>query len=230
MHAIFKGTATETGQQFFTALVQNLTSVLGTRGAWVTEYLHETRRLRALAFWLDGQWIPDYEMDIAGSPCERVNDTAKLVYSPDRILDTTLHREELRAVGAASYMGVPLQDTNGRILGHMAVLDRRPTPVEPRIHAVFYIFAARVAAELWRLRVEAEVRECEEKVSRSLNSALDAIIERDHRFYITYVNPSTEKTVQCRAAVPPAPSSMQWRTPSVSSVEIVHFRQRCRRL
>jgi hypothetical protein len=57
LRAILEGTATETGQRFFEALVQNLAKALGTHGARVTEYLPLTRRLRALAFWLDGQWI-----------------------------------------------------------------------------------------------------------------------------------------------------------------------------
>ena len=70
LRAILEGTATETGQQFFTALVQNLVKALGTHGAWVTEYFPETRRLLAFAFWMDGQWVKDYEMDIAGTPCE----------------------------------------------------------------------------------------------------------------------------------------------------------------
>ena len=78
-------------------------------------------------------------------------------------------------------MGVPLQDTDGHILGHMAVIDRRPIPEEPRVHAIFQIFAARAAAELQRLRAEAEVREREEKVGRLLSSAMDAIIELDDR-------------------------------------------------
>ena len=199
LRAILEGTATETGQGFFTALVQNLTSVLGTHGAWVTEYIPETRRLRALAFWLDGQWIPDYEMDIAGTPCERVIDTAKLVHFPDRILDIFPHREELRAVGAASYMGVPLQDTNGRILGHMAVIDRRPIPEASRVYAIFKIFAARAAAELQRMRVEDELREREEKVGRLLSSAMDAIIELNDQLRITRINPAAEKTFSCRA-------------------------------
>lgn len=199
LRAILEGTATETGQRLFEALVQNLAKALGTHGAWVTEYLPLTRRLRALAFWLDGQWILDYEMDIAGTPCERVIDTAKLVHFPDRILDIFPHREELRDAGAASYMGVPLQDTDREILGHMAVIDRRPIPEEPRIHAVFQILAARAAAELQRMRAEAEVREREEKVGRLLSSAMDAIIELDHRLHITRVNPATEKTFQCPA-------------------------------
>lgn len=199
LRAILQGTATETGQRFFEALVQNLAKALGTHGAWVTEYFPETRRLRALAFWMDGEWVKDYEVDIAGTPCERVIDTARLVHFPDRVLEIYPHEEELRAAGAVSYMGVPLQDTDGHVLGHMAVIDRRPIPEEPRIHAIFQIFAARATAELRRMRAEAEVRAREEKVGRLLGSAMDAIIELDDRFQITRVNPAAEKTFSCRA-------------------------------
>ena len=199
LRAILEGTATETGQQFFAALVQNLAKALGTHGAWVTEYFPEKRRLRALAFWMDGQWVHDYEVDIAGTACEQVIDQVKLVHFPDRILELFPHNEELKAAGAVSYLGVPLQDTDGRILGHMAVIDRRPIPEEPRVYAIFRIFAARAAAELQRLRAEAEVREREEKVGRLLSSAMDAIIELDDRFHITRVNPATEKVFRCRA-------------------------------
>lgn len=199
LHAILEGTAMETGQRFFSALVQNLAKALGTHGAWVTEYFPETRRLRALAFWMDGQWVKDYEVDIAGTPCERVIDTAKLVHFPDRILEIFPHDEELSTIGVVSYMGVPLQDTDGQVLGHMAVIDRRPIPEEPRVHALFRIFAARAAAELQRLRAEAEVREREEKVGRLLGSAMDAIIELDDQLLMTRVNPAAEKTFGCQA-------------------------------
>ncbi|MDF0673381.1 MAG: sigma 54-interacting transcriptional regulator [Nitrospira sp.] len=199
LRAILEGTATETGQQFFAALVQNLAKALGTHGAWVTEYFPEKRRLRALAFWMDGRWVNDYEVDIAGTPCERVIDTAKLVHFPDRILEIFPQGEELKATGVVSYLGVPLQDTDGQILGHMAVVDRRPIPEEPRVHTIFQIFAARAAAELQRLRAEAGVREREEKLGRLLGTAMDAIIELDHQLHITRVNPATEKTFQCRA-------------------------------
>ncbi len=199
LRAILEGTAMETGQQFFAALVQNLGKTLGTHGAWVTEYFPEQRRLRALAFWMDGQWVKDYEVDIVGTPCERVIDTAKLVHFPDRILDLFPHSEDIKTTAAVSYLGVPLLDTDGHILGHMAVIDRRPIPEEPRVYAIFQIFAARAAAELQRLRAEAEVREREEKVGRLLGSAMDAIIELDDRLHITRVNPATEKVFRCRA-------------------------------
>jgi PAS domain S-box-containing protein len=199
LRAILEGTATETGERFFASLVQNLAKALGTHGAWVTEYFPERRRLRALAFWMDGQWIKDYEVDIAGSPCEQVIDTERLVHFPDRLLELYPNEPDVMAIGAVSYMGAPLQDTDGRILGHMAVIDRRPLPEEPRVHALFRIFAARAAAELRRLRAEAEVRAREEKVGRLLSSAMDAIIELDDRLHITRLNPATEKVFRCRA-------------------------------
>jgi PAS domain S-box-containing protein len=199
LRAILEGTATETGEKFFAALVQNLAKALGTHGAWVTEYFPDKRRLRALAFWMEGQWIKDYEVDIAGTPCERVIDTAKLVHFPDRILEIYPREEELKAAGAVSYLGVPLLDTDGTILGHMAVIDRRPIPEEPRVLAIFQIFAARAAAELRRIRAEADVREREEKVGRLLGSAMDAILELDDQLRITRVNPAAEKVFQCGA-------------------------------
>lgn len=192
LRAILEGTATETGERFFQSLVQNLARALNTHGAWVTEYFADTRRLRALAFWMDGRWVQNYEVDIAGSPCERVIDTKQLVHFPDRLLELYPNEPDVLAIGAVSYMGVPLEDTDGTILGHLAVIDRRPLPEEPRIHAIFQIFAARAAAELRRLRSEAQVREREEKLSGLVRSALDAIIELDDALTVTRLNPAAE--------------------------------------
>src|ERR1700739_1496205 len=112
---IFEGTATETGERFFAALVQNLAQALNTHGAWVTEYIEEERRLKALAFWMGGQWIQDWEMVIDGPPCERVINQRRLVHIPDNLLDIYGGDPDIRAIGAASYMGVPLIDIDGKI-------------------------------------------------------------------------------------------------------------------
>ena len=38
-----------------------------------------------------------------------------------------------------SYLGVPLKDIDGRILGHLAVIDRKPMPDDARIRALFQL-------------------------------------------------------------------------------------------
>jgi PAS domain S-box-containing protein len=197
LRSLLEGTAGETGERFFAALAQNLARTLNTQGAWVTEYLEESRRLRALAFWMNGQWIHDFAYDIAGTPCELAIDSAHLVHYPDSVVTLFPSDPYLRDYCAVSYMGIRLTDLDGRILGLLAVLDTRPIPEEPRAHAVFQIFAARAAAELRRLRAEAAVREREEQLARLVDSAMDAIVQLDRHLTVTRINMAAEKVFQC---------------------------------
>ena len=43
-------------------LLEILSKALDTHSAWVTEYIEETRQLRALAFWADGQLLADFKI------------------------------------------------------------------------------------------------------------------------------------------------------------------------
>ena len=70
-------------------------------------------------------------------------------------------------------------------------------PEDPKALALFRIFAARAAAELQRLRVEAEVRKREEELKQLVNSAMDAIVQLDHDLRVTRVNPAAEKVFKC---------------------------------
>jgi len=197
LRTILEGTAGETGERFFAALVQNVAKALDTYGAWVTEYDKERRRLRSLAFWLGGEWVQDYEYDIAGTPCEPVVEQARLIHVPDKLLELYPCDPDLKPVGAVSYMGVPLLDVDKKVLGHLGVLHTQPMPEEPESLAVFKIFAARAAAELQRLRAESEVREREEKLVRLVDSAMDAIIELDRDLRVTRLNRAGEKVFRC---------------------------------
>ena len=200
LRTILEGTATETGAEFFKALVRNLADALHTQGAWVTEYFPESRRLRALAFWMGGQWLDDWEMVIDGTPCERVINERCLIHIPDNLIELYGDDPDVRTSGAVSYMGMPLLDLDNKTLGHLAVLDTRPMPAEPRTQALFQIFAARAAAEMRRLRAEAQVLEREQKLGRLVGSAMDAIIEVDQHLRVTQMNPAAEKVFGYAAA------------------------------
>jgi len=190
---IAEGTAGETGLEFFKSLAQNLAMTLQVSSAWVTEYFKEEGRIRAFAFWLDGQFIPDYEYLVEGTPCEVVVEEARLVHIPENVIELFPRDPVLKSFSAMSYLGVPLIDADGKVLGHIAVLDRHYMSMQPRVSAVFRIFAARAAAELRRLRSESALREKEEKLSRVFQSALDAIIELDEELKVTRINPAGEQ-------------------------------------
>ena len=193
LRAVVEGTASDTGQAFFDALVQNLARALGTLGAWITEYVEEEETLRALSFWLDDRWERDFEFTIPGSPCEDVVRDRRLIHIPDRLLELYPDEADAPQVGAVSYLGVPLLDPEGRLLGHLAVMDRRPLPPSERLLSLFEIFANRATAEMHRMQVQTALREREEKLSRLVEGAMDGIVELDEELGVTLVNEAAAK-------------------------------------
>jgi PAS domain S-box-containing protein len=198
LRLVVEGTASETGTEFFRALVKNLATVMGTSGAWVTEYLPHEQRLRAYAFWLHDHFVEHFEYDIAGTACAPVVESKKLVHIPDRLIELYPTAKNVLAT-AVSYLGVPLLDPNGQVMGHLSVLDADPLPADPRLVSLFEIFAARAAAEQRRLRQETEVRAREEELSALLDSAMDAVVVLDTTGLITRVNPAAERLFGCTA-------------------------------
>jgi PAS domain S-box-containing protein len=194
LRTILNGTTSETGEPFFRALVENLCRALGTQGAWVTEYLPERRLLRALAFRLGEDWVDGYEHSLDGTPCEVAVESGRLVHYPDRVLELFPREEQLRQMNAVSYMGVPLLDLDGSVLGHLAVMDRRPMPARSDSLTMFEIFAGRAAAELRRLRAEREVREREAELGALIESAMDAIVQLDRDLLVVRMNAAAERT------------------------------------
>jgi phosphoserine phosphatase RsbU/P len=168
--------------------VTSLAKVLNTHSAWVTEYLEGTRQLRALAYWADGTLIRDFLIDIAGTPCEAVVSQSEIVHLSDHLIRLYPGNPDLKSINAASYLGAPLLDREGRVIGNLAVMDTRPMPEEPRARTIFQIFAARASAELQRLRAEAERREAEEKYRRIIQATDEGFLLMNREFVVTDVN------------------------------------------
>jgi len=183
LRALVEGTAGETGLPFFRALVQGLSDALGTHGAWITEYLPEQRRLWAIALRLGGEWIPHYEYAVAGTPCGYSIEQRELLFVKDRVADLFPGDNDLRPLGAVSYIGAGIFDESGsRVLGHLAVLHTEPMPDSERYTRIFRVFANRAGAELPRLIVEREQRAKSEELDGEVESAMDAILilNQDH--------------------------------------------------
>lgn len=188
LRSILEGTATATGERFFDALVVALSKVLNTHSAWVTEYLEDTRQLRALAYWADGRLTKDFLIDIDGTPCEAVIKQSGIVHYPDHVIRLYPGNSTLASINAVSYLGAPLLDKTGKILGNLAVMDTKPMPEENHAKAIFQIFTARASAELQRFKAETELRKSEEKYRRIIETTAEGFFLMDGNFVITDVN------------------------------------------
>jgi PAS domain S-box-containing protein len=188
LRSILEGTATVTGKHFFRALVENLATAVKAHSAWVTEYVPATRQLHALAFWSNGQISEDFFIDIDGTPCEKVIESTEIIHYPNNILRLYPQDMLLKEFTAQSYLGAPLLNDAGRVLGNLAVFDTHPMPEEPHLLAVFKIFAARASAELQRLHAEANVYKSEEKFRRIIETTGEGFVMMDKDLNVADAN------------------------------------------
>jgi PAS domain S-box-containing protein len=188
LRVILEGTAPATGERFFDELVISLSKALNTHSAWVTEYLEETRQLRALAYWSDGRLTRDVLIDIDGTPCEAVIQQSGLVHYPDHVIRLFPENPGVASINAVSYLGAPLLDKDRKVIGNLAVMDTRPMPAEGQAETIIQIFAARASAELRRFKAEIELRRNEEKYRRIIETTAQGFFLMDGDFVITDVN------------------------------------------
>jgi PAS domain S-box-containing protein len=177
---IADGTAHNIGEEFFQSLVRHLARALDVNYAFVAEFAspETTTRARTVAYWARDRIAENFEWVLAGTPCEDVVH-GKLCHHPSGVRQRFPDDRFLVERGIESYLGVPLRDPGGKVLGHLAVVDDQPMPQEPRKLLTFQIFAARAAAELMHLRLERQLRDSEERLRDLYEEAPLAYVKED---------------------------------------------------
>jgi len=166
LRAISEGVEAETGDRFFSSLARNLALALGVQYALVTRLSDDNTHCKTLALWKRNHLAENVELPLAGTPCESVLH-GEAVHYPTELRARYPHHHLLAEWSAQSYCGVPVFDERGRVFGHIAIVDDKPMPDGPRGIAVMRIFAARVRAEIVRLRVEGALRQANERLTES---------------------------------------------------------------
>jgi formate hydrogenlyase transcriptional activator len=217
LRAIVEGTATAIGTEFFRALVKYLALALGVNFAFVAEFAEVNTRVKTIAYWGPTDFRNNVEFSLDGTPCKDVLQ-GKLCHYPAHVKDLFPKDVGLVKLEAEGYLGVPLVNANGQILGHLVVFDTRPMPEEPKFLSIFHIFASRAAAELERKRIEQALQESEQRLANILASAMDAIIALDDNFSITLFNKAAEKTFCVSAKDIIGQSFQQFLTPKLINI------------
>jgi two-component system, sporulation sensor kinase A len=185
LRSIVAGTVSVTGVDFFRSLVRSLAQALGVRYAFISECMDAPpTRGHSFAFWQGNEFGEEFEYTFHGTPCERIIESKSYQCFPAQIQSLfPEEKDELEAMAAQSYAGIPLLTSTGELLGHLAVLDDKPMASDDAQHqtlrerdrAILEIFAARAAAEMERVQVEDELRVSETKFATAFRASPDAI-------------------------------------------------------
>jgi formate hydrogenlyase transcriptional activator len=188
LRAITEGTASVTGRDFFYSLVRHLAAALGVRYVFVTECREEQKgTLRTRAVWKGDGFGENFEYDVAMTPCLSVVEGATSYHCRD--LQALFPRDNvLVELEAESYLGVPLVDSSGQVIGLLTVLDDKPMEDPPPGLSILQVFASRAGAELERLKAEESLKTALAEVEtlrnrlHAENVYLQEEIRREHNF------------------------------------------------
>jgi PAS domain S-box-containing protein len=180
LRAIVDAASSGRGEEYFQALVRALARVVDTRWAFIAQFSSPENhtKARTIAFWDRDHIVENFEWTLAGTPCEDVVH-GKLCHHASGVRQKFPDDPYPRAWGIESFLGVPLCDFNGTVLGHIAAFDDRPMPEEPRKLLTFRIFAKHAANELTRLRLERQLRDSEEQLRDLYEEAPIAYVQED---------------------------------------------------
>jgi PAS domain S-box-containing protein len=169
-YQLVTSTAGHIGEAFFPAVAKAIAEAVGVRWVLISK-LPRTNSSNAetLAVWDNG---PSDNMvyDLAGSPCENILTQGSCKYPCD-LQDHFPDDGLLREMGAHSYVGTPLQSSNGKVLGLIAVMHDAPLTNESEVAAAVELVADRAGAELERLAVRTLTERLGRMVEESVSEA-----------------------------------------------------------
>ena len=189
MRQVQEEIARSRGDEFFPGLVRALAEVLGVKYALASECTDRRReRVRALAYWASGRPAPVFEYDVANTTCERVIREAKTIYFAADVQKLFPDEAALAAMDASSYMGTPLIDSGGGVIGHLFIMHDAPLPNPDVARSVLAVTAARAASELEHRIALRVIAESESHFHALLEEMTAAVIVTDMEDVITFVN------------------------------------------
>lgn len=178
---IVEGIASKIGEEFFKACVRYLAELLQIRYAFIAEFIDgEVPKAKVLAFWAGGEFAPNFEYVLAGTPCGVVLTQGLQVYESG-IQQKFPEDIDLVTMGAESYLGIPICNSQGQQIGHIAGLHVQPLTrsYEEQV-AILKIFAARSAAEIERQLTEQELKQQNLRLEEALTQLKQTQVQLIH--------------------------------------------------
>ena len=176
-HLVFeiaKGVAGETGQTFFRLLVLHLARALDVDFVFIGALRSGGERVVTLAVHGLAETAPT-EYRLAGTPSEQVVQK-KVGKFPGDVQQLFPQDVVLAAMGAEGYVGASMTDSNGRSLGFICAVTKRPMRNANLVEALLKIFAARAGTELERKNYEDALAHNEERFRALVEHGTEGVI------------------------------------------------------
>ena len=191
IHLLVEGTASATGEAFLGALAPALAHALGTRFSFLAE-LHGPDQLEMRSLWNGRSVSVGKRYPLTDSPWERaVFETECIV--EDRARERYPGHPLLEEFEVDSLIATALVGSKGEALGVLSAFQPGPLPADARDSALLRFCAARAAAEIQRVRFDAQLQQSEAFAHAVIESSRDGIFTVTENGLLRTVNGAAQK-------------------------------------
>ena len=227
MAAIATALSEASGEGFLQSLVEHLATILRIDYALIAEFSGDNQeRARTIACFGHGNHLAPIEYDLAGTPCAYPAKGSPCHY-PEKVAQLFPDDRLLAEMGIESYLGVPLHDADGTIIGIMAIMDEKPLHTLGATESVFRIFAVRAAGEINRRRAENTLRLSEERYRAVFESTGTAMVIIEEDTTLALVNDEYVRMSGCsREELEGKKTCLDFVAPGFREMILTHHRNR----
>lgn len=173
-------------ENIFKLMVKQLAISQNTRYAIIAKLNPAiAHQVNVIASWIGGGYGDDFSYSLIDTPCENIIEHGRTLY-PNHIQSLFPNDRMLVDMEAESYLGVPLINSHGEVIGLLALIDDKPMVENTHIESLLESLAVRAAIELERIESNKKLN----LTSRVFGDTHDGILITDKDSVILDVNPA----------------------------------------
>lgn len=155
---VIESLGNSSGQEFFEKIVKSLADAINCEYVFIGRVDFEENVSRTIALCANGEIVDNFEYNLNDTPCEDVAHSAVCHY-PNNVTELFPNDQLLIDMKIESYIGTPLFDSKGDVLGLMVALSTSQIEDTQSIVSLFQLFSGRVSVEIERTEQEQRLNE-----------------------------------------------------------------------
>lgn len=167
------------GAELYKKITNIIGSQLGVEYVVIGMINDETQAVDVQTFWLNGEFISGISYPLINSPCGSVLHTKTLHRYGKDVRELFPHEQSLVNLNVNSYVGLPLFNSEKKVIGILAVMSQEVQPAHHSVEQILRMYADRIASEMDREKGERALKESEERFRTLFNNMPLAIGIRD---------------------------------------------------